>query len=365
MKLYEGFSYKTFYYYLPSDDIFKSTKFKEAVVEDNDGNPLKFLTQESFENIVDNRFNHDDDFLVINTTKGCFVYGSSDLDKIKENLILLSKNSKCAAFGNYRTSDVYCFGEAVNGNLARLFYVDEYNCINIGEESSFEKKHPFSYFDEEGKQINPTREYIDEEYVFDYANNHLNTNMETEDFEVIDVKSYVYCELDGVLDNEIEKQIATNLRKYNIDSIAIFLTHNKKENFITISCENVLDNTSRFSVFADEVYDVNRIKKIKLSFNRCLQAIATKNLNSQNNTLSSMGIVHSRFADKSSSVVCITIDTENKFMIGTNSIKKRGKKIISNKYLPGKNLFYSLDKEIIDKLVNKAIKQLKSFFNFI
>ena len=360
MKLYEYFSYKTLFYFLKDDSIFKTTAFKESFAEDENGLPAKKYTPDLLKRLFEDRFNYDDEMVVIKTKYGSFVYHKADEPEYtKQMLEKLSKTAPCGVFGSYRTTDVYTFGIAKNGKVEKYVYTDNEDIINEGEETEFEKTHPFKLLGEEETKPENVH-YINEEYIFEIAKWFAGFDIENEDVKILDIKVYKPCPFDGFISNDNVDKITKNLAKAGTDCIGIMISHNKEFKSIVISCENVTEDNQRNVIYCDEISLIKNKKEIDLSFRRCLQAISTLDLSTSHPTLADINNYYTQVNNPKSNIAFVLIDTENKFMIGISKFQSKGKKLPpANNYVPHSNLSYSLGEYTLKDLVKSAIKFIK------
>lgn len=360
MKLYEYFSYKTLFYFLKDDSIFKTRAFKENYAEDENGLPTKKYTKDLLDRLFNDRFDNDNEMVVIKTKYGSFVYHKADEpDYAKEMLEKFSKNAPCGVFGSYRTTDVYTFGIANNGRVERYVYTDEEDTVIEGRETEFEQTHPFKLLGEEETKPEEVP-YIDEEYVFEIAKWFAGFDIENEDVKILDIKFYKPCPFNGNLTADIVSHITNNLNKAGTDCIGIMISYDRDYKSVIISCENVAEDQKRNVIYCDEINFIKNKKEIDLSFRRCLQAIATLDLTQSHHTLTHITHYYTALNDPKSNIAFVLIDTENKFMIGISKYQKNGKRLPpATNYIPHTNLFYTLSDYTLNTLIKSAIKFIK------
>ncbi|MBQ8424738.1 MAG: hypothetical protein IJX17_01800 [Clostridia bacterium] len=357
MLLYEYFSYKTLFYFIKGNLEIDYTKFKECEFEDEDGIPTKKYTKEHLESCFDNLFYGDKAITVIKTKYGSFIYHKADdHEYIKSFLKQNSIKKPCGIFGSYRTTNVFTFGIAENGEIQRYFYTDDEDAIDEGAPTEFEKDRPFTYLlDSTEKNCKS----INEDYIFDYAKWFTGFDIENEDVEILDMKTYYPCEFSGILSKNIEKEITHNLMKAGTDTIGIFVSYNKAEKQVVIAAENIIDKETRYPIYCDTVSFINNKKEIDLSLRRCLQAISTLDLKTENKTMTSIYDFYNDIHDENASIANITIDIERKFLVAIFSYTKNGKTTKSRFCFPSYNMFYSLPKRILKKIRKRVIKFIK------
>lgn len=358
MKIYEYFSYKTFFYFIKGDFNIDFNNYKEQEWEDDEGLPKRVYTRYDLENAFENRFDDFGDITVIKTNFGTFLYyGENNHENIKDFMKKISKKNPCAFFGSYRTTSVYTFGLAENGEVKRYFYSDESIDFNEGEPSDFEKERPFTYL------TNPKDvdyKYINEEYIFEYAKWFAGFDIENQDVKILDMKTYYPCEFNGILTTNAEEKLTRNLISSGIDAIGIFISYNKYNKKVIISASNNVDINNSHIIFFDEISYLHNFDEIFISFKRCIQAISNLNLNESHKTISYHHNNHIISPDKYTNASMILIDTEKKFMIGASKFIKKGKRVPTGKlYLPNVNLFYNLSEETLKKVLTKALKIIK------
>ena len=358
MKIYEYFSFKTFFYFIKGDFDIDFNNYKEQEWEDDEGLPKKTYTRDDLEAAFEGRFDNFGDITVIKTNFGTFLYyGENDHEKIKEFMKKISKKKPCAFFGSYRTTSVYTFGFAENGEVKRYFYSDESKSYDEGEPLAFEKERPFTYL------TNPKEldcKYINEEYIFDYAKWFAGFDIENQDVKILDMKSYYPCEFNGILTTNAEEKLTKNLIAAGIDAIGIFISYNKYNKRVIISASNNVDQNTSHKIYFDEISYFDNFEEIFISFKRCIQAISTLNLNESHKTISYHHDNHIISPDKYTNAAMVLIDTEKKFMIAASKFIKKGKRVSTGKfYLPNVNLFYNLAEDTLKKVLKNALKIIK------
>ena len=359
MIIYEYFSYKTFFYFIKGDFEVDFSKFKESCWEDDEGLPAKKYTSDDLERAFENRFSKDEDIIVIKTNFGTFLYhGNNDHEYVKNFLKLISsKNKSCAVFGSYRTTDVYTFGLAENGEVKRYFYSDESTSFDEGTPSQFEKENPFTYLTDPVKK---DCKYINESYIFDYAKWFAGFDIETQDVKILDIKFYKPCELDGTIPENVEQRITRNLLTSGTDVVPIFISYNKEYKNVIISASNIINEKTQYTIYFDEVSLLDNYKEILLSFKRCIQAVATFNLSENHKTICPPHLNHTTKPDKTVNTAMVMIDTEKKFLIGVSKFIKKGKRVATSKlYLPNYNMFYDLNDETLEKILKRVARIIK------
>ena len=122
--------------------------------------------------------------------------------------------------------------------------------IELQKETEFEQNKPFTYLTDPVKK---DCKFINEDYVFEYAKWFTGFDIENEDVEILDMKTYSPCEFSGILPNNIEEQITKNLMNAGTETIGIFISHNKDEKQVVISAENIIDKEKRYPIYCDTI----------------------------------------------------------------------------------------------------------------
>ena len=360
MNLCDYFSYKTLFYFLKDNSYFNTPAFKECFVEDSNGLPAKKYTKDILDRLFGERFDNDDEMVVIKTKYGSFVYHkANEPDYAKQMLKAFSKNAPCGVFGSYRTTDVYTFGFANNGKVERYIYTGDDDIISEGSKTEYETTHPFKLLGEE-ETMPEEVDYIDEEYVFQIAKWFAGFDIETQEVKILDIKIYKPCSFDGNIDASAPLKVAKNFKAAGIDSIGIMVSHDKSCKSVVISCENVDDDGNRHIVYCDEIGGIKDKKEMLLSLKRCIQAIYNLDLTKSNETLFDINNFYTKVKDPDSSIAFILIDTEKKFMVGVSKYQYKGKRLpTETNYVPYTNLFYNLGETTLKDVLKQAIKLIK------
>lgn len=332
-----------------------------SYIEDEEGLPATTFTKDMLECLYENKGYSSEDITVIKTKHCSFVYHKcEDPEYVKEFLKQCSVRKPCAVFGSHRVADTYTFGIAENGEIKRYLYSDEYGDISDGEETEFEKLHPFKTletFNDKPEDI----DFIDEEYVFEMEKWFAGFDIENEDVEILEIKVYTPCEWNGNIYNNEETKIVQNLKRANTDYTAIFVAHNTENKTISITAEHLTENNERHPIYCDYVSFIHNTDEITLSLRRCIQAISTLDLNISHPTMASINnYFYSEIKNPKTNIAIITIDTEKRFMIGVSRYQRKGKrKKLTKKYINGYNMFYDLSPASIESLVKQTIKLIK------
>lgn len=357
MKIYEYFSYKTFYYFLKDISNLNLSNYKR-IKDENDFKLKKKFTTAHLDDCFDLGRIGTKDLIILKTNKGYFIYHYiDDHEYVKEFLKQNSLNASCGVFGSYRTSDVYMMGIADKGNIIRYVYSDEEGDIVEGEPTTYEKQGNLDLSVGDDGYLN---NFLNEEDVFEYAKWFMGFDIENQDVKILDILHYTPCTLNGNLPLETAKVLAVSMIKQKVEELGIMFSYNTKTKILTISCQYIPNPNNVYNIYCDNVYSIKDKEEFILSLNRCIQACITFDLHTDHKTMSNVDDYYHSINNKDYNIALCVIDIEKKFLIGISLFQKKGKRLPQNmaSVLKG-GLLYNLSKnDILEiyKIVKKLVK---------
>lgn len=283
MKLYEIMSYKTFYYFVKDPSALLLPGYK---VEQDDEDFKSMNQQDFYDMFEDCRRGDIEGYTEIRTNYGSVVYHSfPDVDEIKEFLVRNSMRKPCAVFGSHRTVDVYLFGFADKSKVNRLFFQEEVDPILEGERTEYE--------DRIGLDLDSVPEddlfvAMDEEKVFQLANQFVGFDIENDDVEILGVYYYTKLTEEDYIAKKEDKttlvdnvlpRVINNLTKYGLEAVTLsIMKEAKSDRLYLLSFTNKDDDSDKFGVQYANITDITDEEDFKNCIKKCINGWAEANL---------------------------------------------------------------------------------------
>lgn len=350
MKLYEIMSFKTFFYFLKDTSFLDLSNYEKEEFEKEEIEDL-----ESRESICDafwDDMHGTDSILEIKTKFGSVIFHVvDDHEYVKKFLVDNSKNKPCAFFGSYRTSNVYMFGYAENGELKRFMYTDDGVTEILGTQTEIERQCNLN-FEKEPDSCH-LKDFIDDNEMFSMAQVFVPFDIENDDIEILSITRYEPKSSDNSKDKldtlvkepalksdfSISVDLKNNMHNQKINTFRIFLSKNKNDNNLyVVSFLN--SNDTLIKIYSD-IIDFDDAKAFAVSMKNCITLLSNYKIREETGCVNNFDACYNKSIDPDFQAV-IQIDLKycydgNYSVFENFHYVKRNKKLVKKWY----NFFFS------------------------